>query len=111
GISYGIVLGADNRPPAFIRYQGFTNWEDYGGYSEKKGEFDRAYQQGLVAGLVYGRKMNAAQKSKFRKAVRSHMTMPDYPPLSDQGAWQSGRNFKKYYQIAAATFKRYMLRK
>jgi len=117
GISYGIVLGADRRKVPFILKHGFHRRPVHSAiYPEFEGRFEQAYQMGFVAGLGYGRKMNAAQSSRFRRAVRSHMRIDlnkgsDYPSsFDDTEAWNKWpRAFENYYVEAAASFSNHML--
>jgi hypothetical protein len=111
GISLGIVLGADKRQQGFIVGKGFQNHFHYHDPDPKINYlYQVAYAGGLAQGLSYADRMNEAQRSRLRNAVRSHMDLSMYPAdFYDRDAWNKGTVLRDYYTVAAAYFRQFLL--
>jgi hypothetical protein len=110
GISLGIVLGADKREEGFILGRGFKNHFHSHDTDPKINDlYQLAYAIGLATGLNYADKMNEAQRSRLRNAVRSHMDLSRYPDFYDRDAWRKGTFLRNYYIVAAGFFRQFLL--
>jgi hypothetical protein len=113
GVSYGVVLGNDNRTWSNIRtwrLDGFLRSASVSGDPQFRALYMKSYQAGLVQGMNYGLQMNNAQQKSLNRAIRSKLDMSQYPPLNDRVAWYGRDDLQgRYYGEAATAFKQFLL--
>jgi hypothetical protein len=91
GFSYGVVLGADDRPPAYVN-EHFVKHSPVPSvvYPEYGRKFQNAYNRALAAGYAQGRRLLAskAQRSAFFEDLYARMSVPPSVAYGDdQDAW------------------------
>jgi hypothetical protein len=107
GFSQGVVLGADDRPPSYVK-ENFVKFSPVSNsvYAEYGRKLQNAYNRALVAGYMQGRKLLAhkAQRSAFFEDLYARMAVhPAIEHGEDQDQW-SERTWKRYYMDCASTF-------
>jgi hypothetical protein len=113
GFSYGVVLGADDRKPDYVK-SNFVKWGPVPNvvYPEYGKKFQNAHNRALAAGYAQGKTLLAkkGQRAAFFEDLYAHMsTHPSIAYGEDQDAW-SERSWRDYYIDCAATFRRHHLK-
>jgi hypothetical protein len=108
GFSRGVVLGADDRPPSYVK-ENFVKFSPVSNavYPEYGKKFQNAYNRALVAGYAQGRKLleHKDQRSAFFEDLYARMRVhPAIEHGEDQDQW-SDRTWVNYYIDCAATFR------
>jgi hypothetical protein len=107
GFSRGVVLGADDRPPSYVK-ENFVKFSPVPNsvYPEYGRKFQNAYNRALMAGYAQGRKLleHKAQRSAFFEDLYARMKVhPAIEHGEDQDSW-SDRDWRDYYIDCASTF-------
>jgi hypothetical protein len=108
GFSRGVVLGADDRPPSYVK-ENFVKFSPVSNavYPEYGKKFQNAYNRALVAGYMQGRKLleHKDQRSAFFEDLYARMRVhPAIEHGEDQDSW-SERDWINYYLDCASTFR------
>lgn len=113
GFSYGVVLGADDRPESYVNEKYMkhspvpnTVYPEYG----KK--FQVAHNRALAAGYAQGKRLLASKTQRAAFFDDLHARMKVHPSVAygeDQDVW-SERTWRDYYIDCAGTFRLHHLK-
>ena len=109
GFSHGVVLGADDRPADYVKWN-FVKRAPVPNavYPEYGTKFQNAYNQALAAGYAQGRRLleSKTQRAAFFEDLYSRMsTHPSISHGDDQSVW-SDRTWVDHYIECAAMFRK-----
>jgi len=113
GFSLGVVLGADDRPGSYVKWNFVKHGPVHNSvYPEYGKKFQNAYNGSLAAGYAQGRRLLASktQRGAFFEDLYSRMSVhPSIAYGEDQATW-SERSWRNYYIDCAATFRLHHLK-
>jgi hypothetical protein len=113
GFSLGVVLGADDRPGSYVKWNFVKHGPVHNSvYPEYGKKFQNAYNGSLAAGYAQGRRLldSKAQRGAFFEDLYARMSVP--PSIAygeDQDTW-SERSWRDYYIDCAAAFRLHHLK-
>ena len=111
GFSLGVVLGADDRPPAYVKEFFKRSPVPTAVYPEYGPRLRDAHNAALAAGYTQGRRLleSKTQRAAFFEDIFARMSnyaKVDY--LTDNSTW-SESTWRSYYHDCASTFRAYHL--